>query len=76
MSRELFRLVGVWSGCWVVRHHLCFHLQVKGSHPFRSQYLKTEAIKMCFFIDNKEKKTVSEEGQKVPRVDMCTITQN
>jgi hypothetical protein len=19
MSRELFRLVGVWSGCWVVR---------------------------------------------------------
>jgi hypothetical protein len=20
MSRGLFRLVGVWSGCWVVRH--------------------------------------------------------
>jgi hypothetical protein len=21
MSRELFRLVGVWSGCWVVHAH-------------------------------------------------------
>jgi hypothetical protein len=23
MSRELFRLVGVWSGCWVVRKCQC-----------------------------------------------------
>jgi hypothetical protein len=22
MSRELFRLVGVWSGCWVVRYEV------------------------------------------------------
>jgi hypothetical protein len=28
MSRELFRLVGVWSGCWVVRTH----------HPANTEY--------------------------------------
>jgi hypothetical protein len=27
MSRELFRLVGVWSGCWVVR------VKFAGSNP-------------------------------------------
>jgi hypothetical protein len=25
MSRELFRLVGVWSGCWVVRVIINMH---------------------------------------------------
>jgi hypothetical protein len=25
MSRGLFRLVGVWSGCWVVRDEFCWN---------------------------------------------------
>jgi hypothetical protein len=25
MSRKLFRLVGVWSGCWVVRDAVTHH---------------------------------------------------
>jgi hypothetical protein len=29
MSRELFRLVGVWSGCWVVRD-VCALFSVQG----------------------------------------------
>jgi hypothetical protein len=48
MSRELFRLVGVWSGCWVVRVYtaigICHAsyvdcLLARQTHPVKSMSL-------------------------------------
>jgi hypothetical protein len=38
MSRELFRLVGVWSGCWVVRDYRVI-INMHGKTTIKKKYV-------------------------------------